>query len=860
MLRATRDAARGTIADFANWDTDGDGVLDETEWEDFIDRPLTPAEVSASKVASQVESKLVTRRPLQKPTPQVTSSLAAPSPKVEQAGNSAAPVKQTTAFSDQIDHAVDLIKGRVTSPKSDSEEADEASSPPQVIDIDVALLDSDYEAIRNRTKQLKKRLYKMDLCSPSLRNLEYSRKGVMFSEDVQPHGPQYGQVYRHRRLHEAFKAFDMDDSGRIGVDEFYELGVARRVLGQVSGEWSRGENDRFVQKMKRDPVSPASPVLIDEFVSYHDERMPHDKEGFDKAVEEYKAVASYLERHTYLSTVPNDLVVNNLQQLVDERTKLFENSAMDHVISVNAIKSELSESHKNVIELKDTDIRELQQTVKELQEQLRHHAESPGMLKEIRDLRRCLAEKDDELDECYHQHQNELNALNKQLRKESADVIHQKQCDIEELLVDKQTLLTLLDEQNKTIELQDEENKAMRDKIENQEKLLTSRNARIDELKSDPGVGLERVVLRFEKAKIVEERESMQKEIQFLSRELKKALNGLVSQMRNRFERQLELNWGRRLTTTNDRIKSTMLALAEENSSLQREIEAHNSKLDEMIHTWNQHGDYATPDPGSYNEVRATPAPRSPNDNQRHGANDLSVLLTQSVGQDRQEDVWHKLFDPGHGSAPQSDSAYVAAWDDKLTEIIRIFDGSRDSNVEERLLETAGSEFEGMVPEERATNMGILQEWKDDVVSTLRDEIDRLSAGLLKASVWSRLKLRKAAWQYSQLQNVTREQKLMLKERQGEVDYLKLGLRSLKMRLQYQVCDKCAKNKQATTYHARDAEFDAYTAALEPSVGTDGDATELESDVAATSRSAKHTLQGDRMAHLRRMVTRLPSD
>ena len=110
------------------------------------------------------------------------------------------------------------------------------------------------------------------------------------------------------------------------------------------------------------------------------------------------------------------------------------------------MKSQLAEEYKNAIEIKDTDIEELTQTVTALHDRIRHHVEPAGMLKEIRDLRNCLLKKDDEMRESHEAHQQELNSLKVQLQRESDDILRQKNCDIEELQIDKQSLLALLDE------------------------------------------------------------------------------------------------------------------------------------------------------------------------------------------------------------------------------------------------------------------------------------------------------------------------------------------------------------------------------------------------------------------------------
>jgi len=132
-------------------------------------------------------------------------------------------------------------------------------------------------------------------------------KPHLWREEVPPVGPPpYDHAYRLRCLREAFGAFDLDCSGEIGVEEIYRLGVARRVLRQASGEWSRGENERFVQKMKRDHTQPASPVREDEFVSFHDDKMPSDQPGFDQAVADYIAVAAYLHLNASKQRKEND--------------------------------------------------------------------------------------------------------------------------------------------------------------------------------------------------------------------------------------------------------------------------------------------------------------------------------------------------------------------------------------------------------------------------------------------------------------------------------------------------------------------------------------------------------------------------
>ena len=72
-------------------------------------------------------------------------------------------------------------------------------------------------------------------------------RGAAGELDVTPYDEEAS--YRSARLTVLFQGFDMDGGGTIGSEELFQLGMARRELGQKSTEWTREANQKMITNM-----------------------------------------------------------------------------------------------------------------------------------------------------------------------------------------------------------------------------------------------------------------------------------------------------------------------------------------------------------------------------------------------------------------------------------------------------------------------------------------------------------------------------------------------------------------------------------------------------------------------------------
>ena len=87
---------------------------------------------------------------------------------------------------------------------------------------------------------------------------------------------------------QVFAAFDMDGSGTIEAAELFELGKARRKLGQKQGEWTQEMNRKMVQRIDRDGDGLINGT---EFSTFFEKALPKDPYTFDKTIADFLAVA-----------------------------------------------------------------------------------------------------------------------------------------------------------------------------------------------------------------------------------------------------------------------------------------------------------------------------------------------------------------------------------------------------------------------------------------------------------------------------------------------------------------------------------------------------------------------------------------
>jgi len=108
------------------------------------------------------------------------------------------------------------------------------------------------------------------------------------------------QEYRRFRLHEVFSALDPTGSGEIGEADFFLIGKARRDLGQAKGQWSQGENERYVRLMRG---GLPGKVSEEEFIAFHNAALSVGRLTFDQEIAGYIDVARYLDAHTANLTI-----------------------------------------------------------------------------------------------------------------------------------------------------------------------------------------------------------------------------------------------------------------------------------------------------------------------------------------------------------------------------------------------------------------------------------------------------------------------------------------------------------------------------------------------------------------------------
>ena len=77
------------------------------------------------------------------------------------------------------------------------------------------------------------------------------------------------------------KAVETDRSGHIEAAELSTLGQARRKVGQRKGEWTKGMNQRMVDRMDS---SGDGKIGADEFAQHFDQVLSSDAAEFDATI------------------------------------------------------------------------------------------------------------------------------------------------------------------------------------------------------------------------------------------------------------------------------------------------------------------------------------------------------------------------------------------------------------------------------------------------------------------------------------------------------------------------------------------------------------------------------------------------
>lgn len=93
---------------------------------------------------------------------------------------------------------------------------------------------------------------------------------------------------RTGKLERVFDAFDLDGSGTVEKDELYELGNARRSLGQARGTWTEEKNNRLVERLDQNGDGQVSK---EEFATEFEKMLTYNEEDFNEAIAQFMVVA-----------------------------------------------------------------------------------------------------------------------------------------------------------------------------------------------------------------------------------------------------------------------------------------------------------------------------------------------------------------------------------------------------------------------------------------------------------------------------------------------------------------------------------------------------------------------------------------
>jgi len=98
---------------------------------------------------------------------------------------------------------------------------------------------------------------------------------------------------RQTCLQHVFKQFDLDDSGRVEIDELQVLGIARQSLKHKARTWTLERNKALLRHIdvNRDGV-----IQLAEFITHFNEALPDDSRQFDRVIEQFIGCSSYVKQ------------------------------------------------------------------------------------------------------------------------------------------------------------------------------------------------------------------------------------------------------------------------------------------------------------------------------------------------------------------------------------------------------------------------------------------------------------------------------------------------------------------------------------------------------------------------------------
>jgi len=101
------------------------------------------------------------------------------------------------------------------------------------------------------------------------------------------------QEYRLRGLIEVYEAFDFDNDGHVGHDEMLELGQARRKLGHKTSIWTEEKNAQLMGNMRAGLDGAPGPQFVTEanFVRYFNVTLTQNQPDFLAKMDDYMQAA-----------------------------------------------------------------------------------------------------------------------------------------------------------------------------------------------------------------------------------------------------------------------------------------------------------------------------------------------------------------------------------------------------------------------------------------------------------------------------------------------------------------------------------------------------------------------------------------
>eukprot|EP00656_Telonema_subtile_P048524 TRINITY_DN5798_c0_g1_i2.p1 TRINITY_DN5798_c0_g1~~TRINITY_DN5798_c0_g1_i2.p1 ORF type:complete len:256 (-),score=64.19 TRINITY_DN5798_c0_g1_i2:26-793(-) len=149
--------------------------------------------------------------------------------------------------------------------------------------------------------------------------------------------PSAAEAYRQAQLGAVFREFDLNNSGSISEQELFELGKARRELGQAGGNWTPEQSKRLIQKMDKDQDGLIGEA---EFVEYFSSVLPQNADDFETEVKQFMDAAKSCRIQPF---DPIYDVVLNLQRDVSQNKVSIEKEVARIKRQVNSLQRSMNQ-------------------------------------------------------------------------------------------------------------------------------------------------------------------------------------------------------------------------------------------------------------------------------------------------------------------------------------------------------------------------------------------------------------------------------------------------------------------------------------------------------------------------------------